>query len=132
MKASMRATSPTKLIAEKTKTAATTTGKITAEEAGTETTDQVVTVVATEIAAVVITGTLRTVKEEVPAAVTGVTVAAVVVVVGDAVVVVVVVVDSTGVWMMSTTAMETEAMITIRMPFTKPRLCNCPTGGVRS
>jgi hypothetical protein len=130
MKASMRATSPTKLIAEKTKTAATTTGKITAEEAGTETTDQVVTVVATEIAAVVITGTLRTVKEEVPAAVTGVTVAAVVVV-GDAVVVVVVV-DSTGVWMMSTTAMETEAMITIRMPFTKPRLCNCPTGGVRS
>jgi hypothetical protein len=80
---------------------------------------------------VVITGTLRTVKEEVPAAVTGVTVAAVVVV-GDAVVVVVVVVDSTGVWMMSTTAMETEAMITIRMPFTKPRLCNCPTGGVRS
>jgi hypothetical protein len=131
MKASMRATSPTKLIAEKTKTAATTTGKITAEEAGTETTDQVVTVVATEIAAVVITGTLRTVKEEVPAAVTGVTVAAVVVVVGDAVVVVVVV-DSTGVWMMSTTAMETEAMITIRMPFTKPRLCNCPTGGVRS
>jgi hypothetical protein len=130
MKASMRATSPTKLIAEKTKTAATTTGKITAEEAGTETTDQVVTVVATEIAAVVITGTLRTVKEEVLAAVTGVTVAAVVVV-GDAVVVVVVV-DSTGVWMMSTTAMETEAMITIRMPFTKPRLCNCPTGGVRS
>jgi hypothetical protein len=77
---------------------------------------------------VVITGTLRTVKEEVLAAVTGVTVAAVVVV-GDAVVVVV---DSTGVWMMSTTAMETEAMITIRMPFTKPRLCNCPTGGVRS
>lgn len=130
MKASMRATSPTKLIAEKTRTAVTTTGKITAEEAGTETTDQVVTVVATEIAAVVITGTLRTVKEEVPAAVTGVTVAAVVVV-GDAVVVVVVV-DSTGVWMMSTTAMETEAMITIRMPFTKPRLCNCPTGGVRS
>jgi hypothetical protein len=126
----MRATSPTKLIAEKTRTAVTTTGKITAEEAGTETTDQVVTVVATEIAAVVITGTLRTVKEEVPAAVTGVTVAAVVVV-GDAVVVVVVV-DSTGVWMMSTTAMETEAMITIRMPFTKPRLCNCPTGGVRS
>lgn len=126
----MRATSPTKLIAEKTRTAVTTTGKITAEEAGTETTDQVVTVVATEIAAVVITGTLRTVKEEVLAAVTGVTVAAVVVV-GDAVVVVVVV-DSTGVWMMSTTAMETEAMITIRMPFTKPRLCNCPTGGVRS
>jgi len=114
--------------------ATTITGQTTAEEAGTEMTGKAVTVVATEIAVVVTTETTTMDQEEVLAAATveivvEVVVVAAVAAVGD-VAVVEVEVDSIEVWMMSTTAMETEVMTTIQMLSTKPKLSDIRLTGL--